>query len=368
LSTAEIQALPTSGAAWESVHDAAYGSWETPNLQDQTKGHGAEVLAGALVYARTGDASLRAKTRDAIMAAKRTMDEPSEWDCCDSSVPERNTRTLGVGRQVYAYVFAADIIDLESYDATSNTEFSNWLRAIRTTPLPQSGRPNNSIYTLTYAHETWVSNWSGWEGASRMAASIYVGDMADLARADSLFHACTDRSYYPEDAPGYDRYGYFQPTGAWNAAFSCLDENTWVAINPAGCDPILDGAFVEDVSRSGYSWPPGSIGMMYSWEMMQGQFIQAEMLHRQGYDAYNYGDRGLKRAMDFMVRAGYQMAYASQRWVPWLANYRYGTDYQTPLPLGLSYGMSWTDWTHATASTVQDTTPPAPITDLTAGL
>jgi hypothetical protein len=295
------------------------------------------------------------------------MDEPAEWNCCGSSVPEQNTRSLGVGRQIYGYVLAADIIDLASYDATSNAEFSDWLSAIRTTPLPQSVTPNRSDFTITLAHETWVTNWSGWEGASRIAASIYVGDLSDVARADSIFHAYSDRSFYPRNAPAYARYGYFEPTSAWQDAFTCGTATTWTAINPAGCDPVLDGAIVEDISRSPYSWPPGGTGMMYSWEMLQGLFIQGEMLHRQGYDTYGYGNQALKRAMDFMVRAGYQMNYSSQRWVPRLANYRYTTNYQAPLPLGLSYGMSWTDWTHAYVAAAADTTPPASITDLIVG-
>jgi hypothetical protein len=353
-----------SGSAWDDVRSAANSNWGTPNLQNQTLSHAAYALAGALVYARTGDASLRAKTRDAIMAAKRTMDEPAEWNCCGSSVPEQNTRSLGVSRQIYGYVIAADIIDLASYDATNNTEFTDWVRVICTTPLPQSVRPNQPDFTIAYDHENWCTNWDGWAGASRIAASLYVGDLADVARSDSIFHAYSDRSFYPRNAPAYARYGYFQPTSAWQDAFACGTSSSWTCINPAGCDPVVDGALVEDISRSSFSWPPGAIGMMYSWEMLQGLFIQAEMLRRQGYDTYNYGNQGLKRAMDFMVRAGYQMSYRSQRWVPWLANHRYGTSYETPLPLGPSYAMSWTDWTHASVAPLEDTIPPAAVTDL----
>src|SRR5580765_1537574 len=77
LSAAEIQALPMTGTAWNNVRSAAYGDWGTPNMSDQDVKHGVYVLAGALVYVRTGDATLRAKVLDGIIAAKRTHDDVS---------------------------------------------------------------------------------------------------------------------------------------------------------------------------------------------------------------------------------------------------------------------------------------------------
>src|SRR6266508_3658580 len=106
ISREEIRSLPKSGAAWENVRAAAYGSWGTPKLGLQTVQHGVYVLAGALVYVRSGDTSLRSKVRDGIMGAKRTLDEPLEL-LLDTGDPNTNPRTLALGRQLGAYVIAA---------------------------------------------------------------------------------------------------------------------------------------------------------------------------------------------------------------------------------------------------------------------
>src|SRR5215204_1761324 len=79
ISSAEIRALPTSGTAWNNMRTAAYGSWGTADLKSQDNKHAIYTLAGALTYARTGDTALRSKVKSAILAAKRSLDQSSEW-------------------------------------------------------------------------------------------------------------------------------------------------------------------------------------------------------------------------------------------------------------------------------------------------
>lgn len=347
ISPAEIMALPMSGSAWDNVRTTAYGSWGTPDLSNQSIFHGPSTIAGALVWVRTGDNTLRVKVRDAIMAAKRTLDSQAEYDL--------TARTLSLGRQLGAYVIAADLIDLPTFDPTADAEFRPWLSSIRTQVLPQS---NSNWQTLTITHEKAANNWGTFAGASRIAASLYLGDAADVDRAANVFRAWLgERSFYPA---GLSWGTYFKPTANWSttgATWAC-DPVNWIAVNPpciksgvdsAGTPFSLDvnGALVEDISRGGALSPtPGSDGHMYSWEVLAGVYAQAEMLYRAGYpDTYDWSNQALKRAMNFMVRMGWHMTNPSQ-YVPWIANYRYGATYPTTSPFPRGRIMSWTDWTH----------------------
>jgi hypothetical protein len=84
---------------------------------------------------------------------------------------------------------------------------------------------------------------------------------------------------------------------------------------------------------------------------MQGAVAQAEMLYRQGYDAWRWGDDGLRRAADRLFalarRTGDQdwHAAADDGWIPWLLNARYGTRFPTRMPALPGKGMGFTDWT-----------------------
>ena len=364
LSAAEIRALPMTGGAWTNVRSAAYGSWGTPNIADQEVKHGVYVLAGALVYVRTGDATLRAKVRDGIIAAKRTHDEVSEYG-----------RTLSLGRQLGAYVIAADLIDLQSYDAVADAEFRPWVSLMRTVTLPLS----NTIWaTLRMTDETTCNNWGSFAGASLIAADLYLGDLKDVARRDSLFRAYADRAFYPSNAPGKT---YFEPTMDYDATLAC-SPTTWTAIDPACVKTStdcptglnLDGALVEDLSREPSTGPDchldsgTGVGASYSWETLQGFYVQAELLYRAGYtNAYAYGNNGLKRAMQFMERNGGLTPSLRQNvmeYVPWIANRRYGTNFSTTTPIPVGRVMGWTDWTHAAVAPSTDKTRPAPVSDL----
>jgi hypothetical protein len=325
----EINALPTSGAAWDRVKNAAYGSWGAADLTNQDNKHDLSVLAGALVYARTGDSALRSKVRDGVMAAKRSLDQSGEW--------QTDNGVLATGRQLGAYVIAADLIDLRRYDAAADNEFRFWLSAIRTTEIGTHGRWTS----LTFTCENAAANWSAFACASRIAASIYLGDTADVDRAANIMRAAFgERSAYPADAPGRD--GYFGHASSYDPSWACDDAN-WIAINPSCVkDGInIDGALVEDASRGGGCCVLQGDGMMYSKESLQGFFFSAELLYRTGRygNPYNWSNQALKRSLDFMQRSGWEFI----TFVPWLANDRYGTSYPQP-ERGGGRIMSWGDW------------------------
>jgi hypothetical protein len=328
----EIMRLPTSGRAWDSMRSAAYGGWGTADLKNQDNKHAIYTLAGALVYARTGDTSMRAKVRDGILAAKRSMDASAEW--------QTDNGVLAAGRQIGAYVISADIIGLRNFDANTDNEFRGWLATIRTTNIGTHGRWKS----ITFTCENAAANWGTFACASRIAASIYIGDTADVNRAANIIRAFLgERSAYPADAPG--RNGYFQHTGGYDPSWVCNDAS-WTGINP-GCVKSgvnLDGVLVEDAARGGGCCNLQGSGVGYSWEALQGLFVSAELLYRTGAygNPYQWSNQALKRSLDFMQRSGWGISNVA-KYVPWMANVRYGTAY--PVANSITGRiLCWGDW------------------------
>ena len=67
--------------------------------------------------------------------------------------------------------------------------------------------------------------------------------------------------------------------------------------------------------------------------------VQAELLSRQGYDTWNWGDQALRRAGDLPLRPGpphrrrgLERARSGHAWIPWLLNARYGTSFPHAQP------------------------------------
>jgi len=163
-----LMALPTSGPAWENLVAIANDPPGRPDLTDQDNRVGVMTLASALVYARTGDATYQERARSQIMGAIGTEQEGA------------TNSILSLGRQLGAYVLAADFIKLSAPD---DDRFRSWLSDIRTRVLGGHGRWTS----LTATHEDAPQNWGSFAGASRIAASLYLNDTADVARAAQVF-------------------------------------------------------------------------------------------------------------------------------------------------------------------------------------
>jgi hypothetical protein len=272
------------------------------------------------------------KVRDGIIEAKQSLDEPSEW--------QARNGVLAAGRLLGAYVISADLINLAEMDPAADEGFRRWLQVIRTQDIGIHSRWKS----ITYTCENAPANWGTFACASRIAASIYLSDTADVNRAANIIRAFLgERSAYPSDAPGKD--GYFEHTGGYDPTWVC-DDATWTAINPgcvkSGVD--VDGVLVEDAARGGSCCTLKRSGVGYSWEALQGLFVSAELLYRTGAygDPYQWSDQALKRAVDFMQRSGWDISNVA-KYVPWMANYRYGTAYPTEASFNGRI-MSWGDW------------------------
>jgi myo-inositol-hexaphosphate 3-phosphohydrolase len=317
ISRAELARLPMSGPAYSQLKRTADGNLGSANISDQDSHHDVNTLAVALVYARTGSASYRAKAADAVMAAIET---------------ENGGRTLALGRNLVSYVIAADLIDLKTYDAARDRQFRAWLSGVRHERL--DGR------TLISTHEQRPNNWGTHAGASRVAADIYLGDTADLERAAKIFKGWLgDRASYA---------GFTYGDLSWQA-----DPTNPVGINPRGATKdghVIDGVLPDDMRRGcSFRWPPCHTG--YAWGGLEGATVQAELLHRAGYGAWEWQDQALLRAARFLSNLdqeeGGWWAEGDDEWNPWLINHAYGTQFPTTLPAQPGKNMGWTDWTHA---------------------
>jgi len=314
-SPSELALRPTSGAAWTALLSAASKSCAIPNLADQNDSANVCVLAKALVYARTNDVKMRIAVGDAL------------WHVVTAG--KYSGTALALGRELGTYAVAADLIDLKTYDPTLDAEFRTVIRALLVTPT--SSGPRN----LIECHEKRPNNWGTHCGASRAAVAAYLGDTATLARVAQVFKGWLgDRASYA---------GFTWGDLSWQCNSAAP-----VAINPKGClksgHPI-DGVLPDDQRRAGtFTWPPPKEN--YTYEALQGALMQAVILQRYGYDAFNWQDRALLRAFTWLhTQAGYAPD-GDDTWQPHVVNKFYQAAFPAPLPSRPGKAMGYTDWTH----------------------
>jgi hypothetical protein len=325
---AELQALPTSGAAWDYLVRIAHQRWPAPDINDQDSQTDTLALAAALVYARTGDPAMRAKARDAVMAViptfKRSNLEPG----------------LGPLRQTAGWVLTADFIELDGED---DHAFRAFLERLLTQPTGRHSRWNHVVGT----HDDSPNNWGAWAGAARIAASLYL--RRDLNEAEETF-----RGFLGSRNAWSRFFGQTEPLPPAAAAWACYPApRRFTPVNRdcrrSGID--LDGAVPLDISRgsAALQWPPAPNGIMYTLETLAGYSLQAELLYQNGFpDAWEVQDEALRRMADVVSRSD---AAGGPGWnpgrvqlhIPWLLNHRYGTDYPT-VPAEYGRSLGYTDW------------------------
>lgn len=336
ISMTEINKLPQSGPAWENLKKVADQPLGAADIADQTSNHDIATYANALVYAKTGDETYRTKAANAVMSAIGSED---------------GGRTLALAWNLSAYVISADLINLPQYDAAKAAQFKTWLTGVRNETL--DGK------SLISTHEIRPNNWGTSAGASRIAADIYLGDKTDLDKAAKVFKG------YLGDRATYSGFSYGE------LSWQCDPANP-VGINPAGCkrEGIDVGGAIPDDMRRGDTlrYPPAATD--YPWTALQGVAMQAELLARQGYDAYGWQNQAVKRSIEYLYglskAAGSSWwADTDEAWVPWIINSRYGTKYPTSATPAYGRVSNFSDWTHATAvtQTTPDTTAPSTPTN-----
>ena len=306
---AEIAQLPMQGPCWDRLLQEAQAPAGKPDLSDQEEQVHQRVLAKALVFARTGDTKLRFEVIDAVLGAMGT---------------ERGARTLAVGRNVIAYVIAADLVRLPPDE---DARFRDWLRDLLDEKL--HGK------SLRSTHMERPNNWGQHAGASRAAIAVYLGDRDELEQTARVFKGWLgDRSSWTEF-----EYGDY----SWQA-----DREHPVGINPAGATRdghSIDGVLPDDQRRAGpFTWPPPHENYVYG--ALQGAMAQAVILSRAGYDVWQWQDKALLRAFLWLQREAHYPPEGDDVWLLPLVDHFYGTHFWDGTPTLPGKNMGWTDWTH----------------------
>jgi hypothetical protein len=188
--------------------------------------------------------------------------------------------------------------------------------------------------SIRSTHEDRPNNWGTMAGGTRLAIAIYLDDHEELARAARVFNGWLGhRSSYS---------GFKYKELHWQS-----NPREPVGINPLGAmknGHNLDGALPEEMRRGGpLVWPPIKTG--YAWEGLQGAMVQAEILHRAGYDAWEWEDQALLRAVKFLNGIGWY-AEGDDEWLLWLVDARYGTRLAKNPKARPGKNLGWTAWTH----------------------
>lgn len=322
---AELLSLPTSGTAWNELKKVADGSLGSPDLCDQNSDHHLRTLAAALAYARTGTSSYGTKARAGVMAAIATQKVG-----CGNAV-------LALGRQLVGYVLAADFAGLSGSD---DTKFRSWLTTIRTKDIG-----GHSIWdSLSETQRISANNWGAHAGASRIAASLYLGDTNDVAIAARIAQG------FLGNRTSYSSFSHTLESD--DLSWSCDGQSKFTPVNrPCTKNGIdLDGAIVADISRAGsLKWPPGDTGISYQVDSVAAMAMQVELLYRHGYPtAWGWSNDAIRRAAQIVQRSdrdggdGWNVSSASSQ-IPWLLNKRYGAFLPTEhVPMGR--GIGFADW------------------------
>jgi len=308
ISPDQIRSLPTTGAAWLKLTQSAAKTTTTPDLSNQDEDADVFTLAKALVGVRQNNATYLAQVRQNVMAAIGT---------------EAGGRTLALGRNLASYVIAADLVGLSP---TDDARFRTWLRTTLSENLDGD--------TLRSTHELRANNWGTMAGGSRAAVAVYLGDTVELARVAKVFKGWLgDRASYA---------GFKFGDTAWQA-----DPKAPVGINPLGSTKgghSIDGALPEEMRRGGpFAWPPKYTN--YPWGALQGVVVQAEILYRAGYDTWQWSDKAILRAVQYLYNIGWA-ATSDDQWIISLINARYGSTFTANAKASPGKIMGWTAWTH----------------------
>jgi hypothetical protein len=321
ISRAEVAALPANGAAWENLMETADGSCGLVDLADQNQDSNVCVMAKALVYARTGDATY---AQDVLVAIQEIVNAPTY-----------DGLALALGRELAAYVIAADLIDLPAYDPALDALFRTKLTTLR------AAYTGGAADNLIDCHEKRPNNWGAHCGATRAAIAAYLGDTADLARTAQVFKG------YLGDRSSYAGFDYGGTAGSLDLSWQA-DEFAPVGINPRGATKAglnIDGVLADDQRRGG-SFTTSPPHENYVWEALQGLLAQAVILERAGYPAFDWEDQALLRAVRWLYDVNDFPAEGDDTFSPHIVNHYYGTSFPAPTPARYGKNVGWTDWTH----------------------
>jgi hypothetical protein len=308
IGAAELDCLPTSGAAWDALVERARSDWGDPDIGDQNSTHDVLTLAGALVAARLDDVELRDRVVDSLERVAGT-----ETD-----------EILALSRNLLSYVVAADVVGLRS------AAFDEWLREMQTNP----GQSRAGIDTLLDSALRDPTNHGAHARASVVASARFLGDDETVGRVAARF-----RDWLGRSSDGFE----------WRELDWQADADRPHGINPPGATlegVDVDGVLPEEQRRSGGREFPAP-REPYVWEGLQGAVTTAELLTRAGHRSWDWESEALRRALRWLYDENDYPAEGDDRWIPWVVNARTGSTFPTESPTSPGKSIGYTDWTHA---------------------
>ena len=368
ISKGQIKNIAMTGAEWDArptqnrgVYYYAQQSTANPMIANNDDNTDVYALAKALVWLRMKQIDNPTPQQITEMEGYRAAVQTA---CLAARETENGGTTLELGRNLFGYVAAANIIDWDnSVPGQRQSDFRTWVDAVRTEVF-QDGP--TLFRTLIQAHETRPNNWGLMCGTSRLAASIYLCDIGDE-------NACWDvfSRWLGDPTSTFN----FQ-IGDWGGGAGDL---SWQqsASNPVGINPLgsgkldcqnvfrsLDGVMPDDMRRagsfdstapcvSGWSWPPYTTNpdRDYNWEAMQAVLAQAVMHKRRGRDPASVSNDAVKRAFQWLyTELQFPVTHIDAGddgfWMPYIANRLYPT-LGIVEPVGTKPGKQtgYADWT-----------------------
>jgi hypothetical protein len=336
---AELMRLPTSGAAWNRILTDAARDHGPANIADQDSKHDVYTLAAALACARANQYC--DKARQGVL---------------DAIGSETGGRWLAVGRNLGAYVIAADLLDLraDGIPGSEGTRVQEWMQGWLTRQLSD----NNTSALRPFEPFHASANAAAQEGFAFAAVAAYLHDAAALDRAWNAF-----RTFVCDPGAPDDEHIYLGPPvrDGWTH-----DSERPCAVNPAGTRKTvpagvqgaggtyrIDGALVGDMRRGGvFQWKPGYTD--YPWVGLEGLIPAAVILDRAGFPAFQVADRAVLRTHDYLWQL--RNSTGEARWfdgtrareIVHLVNVVYGTSFPVNDVTGGGRTVGYTAWTHPT--------------------
>jgi hypothetical protein len=295
----ELSTIPTSGCGWDHIIEAA--NTADPMLatvENQDSNTNVQILAAAIVFARTQNDAFRTKVVQAIE------------NLVANGQPLQSS-TLPWAREVGAYVIAADLVGYR------DDSFDNWLLDITDN---WRGSDDRTLLEMFYKRP---NNWGSHAFASLAAIYSYSNNMVKLEEIRDYWVQCIVGPKPSDLAYGSDL--------SWH-----YDLNDLRMINPLGSNKDglnIDGIIPDDMRRGGFfSTTPASTG--YPWEFLQGQIVAARILERMGMPIWNVGDNAIARAVyALQIRLdsefGGWAASGDDEWLLPFVDDAYQTDYSS---------------------------------------
>jgi len=259
----ELKTKPLSGEAWNAVKSAADSLSTSPNpdLDNQDDSTNVQVMAAAIVYARTGDVNYRTKVVNALQKVEQF-------------VPRG--RTLAWARETGAYAIAADLVGYRT------AAFEKKMR-----DMAETYKCSQLNKTLLEMYKQRPNNWGSQAFGSLTAIYRYLGDTKKLQEV---------RTHYVLSVNGPMPSSASFGSMSWQCSTS---DPRW--INKKGCvitcgsQANVDGIIPDDMRRGG-SCQPNPLHTGYPWEGLQGFVMAARILDRAGLGIWQESDKAICRA------------------------------------------------------------------------